>query len=591
MFSITRTRKIGFAAMTALFLALPLALPASAAGQTTPKRTEDRKAMSSEELYEFTLKGTCWVTLQNSYGTGWVLNKEKRLVVTNDHVVEGVDAVLVYFPVKKNDAPITDSTWYRQNGKAIPAIVIDRDRRSDLALLQLMSIPGDAHALPIAPVQAKQGQEIMTVGASTHGSQGLWSWGDGKVRNIVDSVFRAGKVRRIESTMPINKGNSGGPAINNKGEVVGVNHAYHGDAAAVSYHIDLGELNSFLALSLPLVDPKDAATFISRADHRLTQGRYAVARDDYTAALKLESKSAAAYHGRGKAYSSLSDFKTAVADFDEALKIAPELQQAFYFRGTAKYETKDYDSATEDLTAAIRLNPKSSRAYNQRGRCYFAQKNWTEAEIDFGRAIELSPLDSFCWQNRGLAREKQGKIDDALADMAKGVDCSPNTPRLWSLFGYMLYRNNRYEAAIKAHGKADEIELKMGISNPIHAEAVGDCWRMQNKYENAIRLYNMALERAEKYAGRYQADECLSSRGFCHRRLENFQASLADHNRSLKINPKNAETYYQRAWTYRALGQWNQVQEDFEKAISLNADYTKKEAPIQTRSFYPGIRR
>jgi tetratricopeptide (TPR) repeat protein len=441
-------------------------------------------------------------------------------------------------------------------------------------------------------VQAKQGQEIMTVGASTYGSQGLWSWGDGKVRNIVDSVSQDGKVRRIESNMAINSGNSGGPTINSKGEVVGVNYAYMPDAAAVSYHIDLGELNSFLALALPLVDPKDAAAFLSRADHRLAQGRYAVARDDYTSAIRLNPESAQAHLGRGKAHYISNDAKAAIVDLDQAIKLAPEYQQAFYFRGEAKFRIKDYDPAIEDFTQAVRLNPKSSLAFNARGCCFFAQQKWSEAEEDFGRSVELNPTASHIWQNRGLAREKLGKLDDALADMVKGTDTAPRNPRTHFMLGEMLHRAERYEAAIKAYDQADTIEQRDNkVQNPIYADYIGRCFQGMKKYENAIKLYNIAMEWAEKYAGQYQADVCLRNRGFCHRRLENFQASLADHNRSLKINPNNAETYYQRAWTYRALGQWDRVQEDFEKAISLDPDYAKKEAPIQSRSFYPGIRR
>jgi hypothetical protein len=46
-----------------------------------------------------------------------VLNKEQRLVVTNDHVVTGTDSVVVYSPVKEDDTPITDPNWYERPGK------------------------------------------------------------------------------------------------------------------------------------------------------------------------------------------------------------------------------------------------------------------------------------------------------------------------------------------------------------------------------------------------------------------------------------------------------------------------------------------
>jgi S1-C subfamily serine protease len=111
-----------------------------------PAKTEARKVTASDELSEHTLKSTCWLVNSNSYGTGWVLKKEKRLIVTNDHVVEGSDMLMVYFPVKKDDAPITVPEWYKKNVQAIRAAVIDGDKRCDLALLQPASIPSNAIA-------------------------------------------------------------------------------------------------------------------------------------------------------------------------------------------------------------------------------------------------------------------------------------------------------------------------------------------------------------------------------------------------------------------------------------------------------------
>ena len=211
--------------------------------------------------------------------------------------------------------------------QAIRAVVIDRDRRCDLALLQLASIPSNAAALPLAPAQAKAGQEIMTIGAWTVGSQGLWGWVDGKVRNIVDSNWRDGKVRRIESTVATNSGNSGGPVVNKKGEIVAVHHAANTQATNVSYHIDLSELNAFLALALPIVEPKDAMGFISRGDRRLTTGRNALARDDFAEAIKLDPKLARAYLGRGMAMHYAGDSKTAILDFDRPSSSTPSTRR------------------------------------------------------------------------------------------------------------------------------------------------------------------------------------------------------------------------------------------------------------------------
>lgn len=76
--------------------------------------------------------------------------------------------------------------------------------------------------------------------------------------------------------------------------------------------------------------------------------------------------------------------------------------------------------------------------------------------------------------------------------------------------------------------------------------------------------------------------------------LENYEASLADHNRSLKINPNRAETYYQRAWSYHRLDQYELAKEDFDNSKNLDESYASKERPLLVRTtsgYYPGLRR
>ncbi len=569
--------------LAAMVLAIPLGVPAIASGQIAPKSETSHNTLSSEELYEKTLKATCWVVLPNCSGTGWVLDREKRLIITNYHVVDGFDEAQIYFAYKKADAVQTDPQWYRMNVNPIRAKVIDRSKERDLSLLQLESMPAGTAALPLATRSAKQGQDIMTIGAATRGSGGLWGWVDGKVRNVVEVPHYGHRMRQVESNISTNSGNSGGPVVNNHGELVAVHFACSVDARNVSYHIDLSELRSFLAVSLPLVEPKTVSGLIARGDRRLSESRFAMAREDFAAAVKLDPKNARARLGRGMATFFYGDNATAILDLDEALKLEPEYYKAVFYRGRARANMNKHEEAIADFTNAIRIEPKSVEAYNYRGCSQFELKKFDEAEADFNRAMDYAPTDPLYVKNRGLAREKQGKMDDAIADLEKAIELRPRDAKQFTALGQMLFRAKRYDDSIKMHLKADELDP---THHPIHAACVGDCLKEQGNWEKAVKLYTIALERSSKNLDGYRADICYCCRGYCLRRMENYDASLADHNRSLKINPNRAETYYQRAWTYRWLGQYNQAKEDYDKAVKLDADYASQEAPVVVRQGY-----
>src|SRR5262245_19763089 len=89
----------------------PLELPKSfeilAPGPLPPLARVVPGALTPKEIYHKLLLSTCWVVNEKrvgsesviSFGTGWVVDSRRRLIVTDDHVVDGVDVVVVVFPI------------------------------------------------------------------------------------------------------------------------------------------------------------------------------------------------------------------------------------------------------------------------------------------------------------------------------------------------------------------------------------------------------------------------------------------------------------------------------------------------------------
>ncbi len=137
-----------------------------------------------------------------SFGTGWP--SAAGLVVTNNHVVSGHENI----------------SLIRTNGKRIAATVILRDESNDLALLQpkdLKFLPG---ALPLSESTTRTGASVLTMGyphPDIMGSKPKLTEG------IVSATCGAGDDPRVlQISVPVQAGNSGGPLLNMRGEVVGV---------------------------------------------------------------------------------------------------------------------------------------------------------------------------------------------------------------------------------------------------------------------------------------------------------------------------------------------------------------------------------
>jgi S1-C subfamily serine protease len=132
-----------------------------------------------------------------SAGTGFYVSRDGHLV-TNEHVVRACRSVRL------------------PDGQTVE--VVGRDRRADLALLRAR--PVQAVASLRFNNQVRQGEDVLTYGFPLHGvlpSSGQLGAGMvTAVRGLRDNPLQ------LQIDVPVQSGNSGGPLIDQRGEVVGV---------------------------------------------------------------------------------------------------------------------------------------------------------------------------------------------------------------------------------------------------------------------------------------------------------------------------------------------------------------------------------
>jgi serine protease Do len=140
-------------------------------------------------------------------GSGFVIDGKEGLIVTNNHVIDGADEIVINF---------NDGT------KLTVEKVLGKDSKTDLALLKV------APKRPLPQVafgssgKLKVGDWVMAIG-NPFGLGGSVSVGiiSAKQRDINTGPYDD----FLQTDAAINRGNSGGPLFNMDGEVIGVNTA------------------------------------------------------------------------------------------------------------------------------------------------------------------------------------------------------------------------------------------------------------------------------------------------------------------------------------------------------------------------------
>jgi S1-C subfamily serine protease len=263
---------------------------------------------NTEKIYQRLLKSTVWVIVPKSRdplnnrvvlttGSGSLIDKARRLVLTNYHVVRHAvgrdnEKVIVAFPVFRNGKAVAERSYYMNliSRGGIRGQVIAWDEKHDLAIIQLDSVPEDARQLPLARESPSPGQDVHSVGNPGQ-SGALWVYTAGKVRQVYHHRWQAGSgqdrldldAEIVETQSPINRGDSGGPLVNNRGELVAVAQGHLLDAQQLSLFIDVTEVRKFLRKHklLPSSTAESSPSIASNSETKPPD-------DEQRAAIKLQ---------------------------------------------------------------------------------------------------------------------------------------------------------------------------------------------------------------------------------------------------------------------------------------------------------------
>lgn len=174
---------------------------------------------------------------QEGAGTGMIVSSN-GYVLTNKHVVEGADTVSII---------LRDGTTYKN------VQVLGTDPLNDVAFLKIKNV-NDLPAVTLGDSKTVRiGQTVVAIGNALGQYQNTVTSGiiSGTGRPVVASTDGTASGSEslndlIQTDAAINSGNSGGPLLNLKGQVIGINTAIAQDAQGIGFAIPIGATKGIL---------------------------------------------------------------------------------------------------------------------------------------------------------------------------------------------------------------------------------------------------------------------------------------------------------------------------------------------------------
>jgi serine protease Do len=230
---------------------------------------DDSQAEILRRLFGMPMMPTPEQQKHTSLGSGFIISKD-GYILTNNHVVDHADKVTVRL----------------QDRRTLTAKVIGTDPTYDIALLKV-DAGGDLPAVTIGDSHSlKAGQWVLAIGSP-------FGFDYTVTQGIVSAVGRNLGQRDqpytsfIQTDVPINRGNSGGPLFDLQGQVVGINSQIYsntGDYLGVSFSIPVD-------LAMNAVQQIKSKGYVSRGMLGVTMQPVD---DDIVKAFKLENGAGAA---------------------------------------------------------------------------------------------------------------------------------------------------------------------------------------------------------------------------------------------------------------------------------------------------------
>ncbi|MDJ0846387.1 tetratricopeptide repeat protein [Crocosphaera sp.] len=406
-------------------------------------------------------------------------------------------------------------------------------------------------------------------------------------------------------------GMSGGPVLDIKGQVIGINTGQEGEQISSTEVRQLGyafgvpvstllgfanqkkvNLNHFTIVDqMPeLLKDQDLKTvqqhsaFIvekppenSSKNTWLNYGnelwrieRYQEAIAAFKKAIELDPKFAEAYYALGLVYADQATKtnndsleREAIAAFEQAISLSQNwilTGQTWYRKSLSFSKLEKYEEALGAIEQAIKLIDDDAKFYSERGWILQELNRYTQAKEALSQSLEISPLGTTYMRRCILLMLDLHELEAARQDCTKAIDNGVIEGHAIRALVHLALGDE--QQALADHNQAIALAPKISTFYSLRAQT----YESRGNPEQAIADWTKAIELNPNNADFY------SSRGFLYHKMTNYQQAIADFTKAIVLEPKDDTNYVYRGFSYRLNGQYDLAIKDLTKAIEIKPD-------------------
>jgi tetratricopeptide (TPR) repeat protein len=220
------------------------------------------------------------------------------------------------------------------------------------------------------------------------------------------------------------------------------------------------------------------------------QKKVALASQEYLDSLISRPDDWASHYNMGNYFLSRGDFPSALVAFTAASKLEPKSALPFVNISIAYARLGENERAETSLRSALKIDPESAEANFNMALLKAEQKDLKEAERYFRLALKHNPQMAQAAYNLGVLLAKD-RTREGTEWCRKAYELRPGEPRYGYTLVILKWQGGDAEGAIKT--SSEVIQRSPGFG-PIYL-ILGDIYEKQGRSKEAVAVYRQALER------------------------------------------------------------------------------------------------
>jgi len=278
--------------------------------------------------------------------------------------------------------------------------------------------------------------------------------------------------------------------------------------------------------------------------------------------LTADVNNANLYLKRAQLYKKYDELPMAIEDVDRALKIDSLIPEFYLLKAEMQKGIDDYQNAKRTLDQCLIIDNGNVQARIELGWMAFIIQNYEQA-IDYAdEALKRNMYSAEAYYLKGMIFYENQDTAKAISSFITAVE----------------QESNYYEAYIQLgvlHFKQDNELAKGYIKNALRIKPES----VEAMYHYALWCqehaeYNEAIEMYHKIIAIKPYREALFNLGFVHQEyLQVYDQAVGFYTEAIGSDKNYYEAYYNRGLCHEQLGNLEQAETDFRKALSINPDY------------------